>query len=59
PAKTPPPAPRVDEFSDLEKLLAEADQTISHSALTKPNTTKTPRPQYRCILWKFLKSQYP
>ncbi|MBC1237081.1 response regulator [Nostoc sp. 2RC] len=47
PAKTPPPAPRVDEFSDLEKLLAEADQTISHSALTKPNTTKTPRPSTR------------
>jgi len=47
PAKTPPPAPRVDEFSDLEKLLAEADQTISHSALTKPNTTKTQRPSTR------------
>ncbi|MBL1199968.1 MAG: response regulator [Nostoc sp. GBBB01] len=47
PAKTPPPAPRVDEFSDLEKLLAEADQTISHSALTKSNTTKTPRPSTR------------
>nr|MDZ8040530.1 response regulator [Nostoc sp. CreGUA01] len=47
PAKTPTPAARVDEFSDLEKLLAEADQTISHSALAKPNTTKTPRPSTR------------
>ncbi|MBD2678507.1 MULTISPECIES: response regulator [Nostoc] len=46
-ATNPPPAARVDEFSDLEKLLAEADQTISHSALTKPNTTKTPRPSTR------------
>nr|MDZ8289539.1 response regulator [Nostoc sp. ChiSLP01] len=46
-ATTLPPAPRVDEFSDLEKLLAEADQTISHSALTKPNTNKTPRPSTR------------
>ncbi|WP_445637672.1 Chemotaxis protein CheA [Nostoc sp. DSM 114161] len=46
-ATTPPPAARVDEFSDLEKLLAEADQTISHSALTKPNTNKTPRPSNR------------
>nr|MDZ8018452.1 response regulator [Nostoc sp. SerVER01] len=45
-AKTSPP-PRVDEFSDLEKLLAEADQTISHSALAKSNTTKTPRPSTR------------
>ncbi|RCJ23398.1 hypothetical protein A6S26_02285 [Nostoc sp. ATCC 43529] len=46
-AKTPTPAARVDEFSDLEKLLAEADQTISHSALAKPNTNKTPRPSTR------------
>ncbi|BAY74193.1 CheA signal transduction histidine kinase [Nostoc linckia NIES-25] len=46
-ATTPLPAARVDEFSDLEKLLAEADQTISHSALTKPNTNKTPRPSTR------------
>ncbi|WP_138498975.1 response regulator [Nostoc sp. PA-18-2419] len=40
-------SPRIDEFSDLEKLLAEADQTISHSALTKSNTNKTPRPSSR------------
>ncbi len=36
-----------DEFSDLEKLLAEADQTISHSASTKQNTGKIPRPSTR------------
>ncbi|WP_392535816.1 response regulator [Nostoc sp. C117] len=41
------PSPRIDEFGDLEKLLAEADQTISHSALAKSNTTKTPRPSTR------------
>ncbi|MEH2071053.1 MAG: response regulator, partial [Nostoc sp.] len=43
-AKNAAPSPRIDEFSDLEKLLAEADQTISHSALAKSNTNKTPRP---------------
>ncbi|BAY22811.1 two-component hybrid sensor and regulator [Calothrix sp. NIES-2100] len=32
-----------DEFGDLEKLLAEADQTISHSPSIKSNTGKTPR----------------
>ncbi|MDZ8109004.1 MAG: response regulator [Nostoc sp. DedQUE12a] len=47
PAKTLTPAARADEFSDLEKLLAQADQTISHSALAKANTTKTPRPSTR------------
>ncbi len=36
-----------DEFSDLEKLLAEADQTISHSPSTKPKTGKTPRSSTR------------
>ncbi|MBW4558996.1 MAG: response regulator [Trichormus sp. ATA11-4-KO1] len=36
-----------DEFSDLEKLLAEADQTISHSAPIKPNTSKIPRSSTR------------
>nr|WP_322665727.1 response regulator [Dendronalium sp. ChiSLP03b]MDZ8208757.1 response regulator [Dendronalium sp. ChiSLP03b] len=36
-----------DEFSDLEKLLAEADQTISHSASAKQNTGKIPRPSTR------------
>ncbi|MFN6440450.1 MAG: response regulator [Nostoc sp. DedSLP01] len=48
PATTATPSPRIDEFSDLEKLLAEADQTISHSALAKTNTNnKTPRPSNR------------
>ncbi|MBD2409618.1 response regulator [Nostoc calcicola FACHB-3891] len=46
PPKISPP-PRIDEFSDLEKLLAEADQTISHSALAKSNTNKTARPSTR------------
>jgi chemotaxis protein histidine kinase CheA/ActR/RegA family two-component response regulator len=36
-----------DEFSDLEKLLAEADQTISHSPTVKSNTSKIPRPSTR------------
>ncbi|WP_242045725.1 MULTISPECIES: hybrid sensor histidine kinase/response regulator [unclassified Calothrix] len=36
-----------DEFGDLEKLLAEADQTISHSPSIKPNANKTPRPSTR------------
>ncbi|WP_414562372.1 MULTISPECIES: response regulator [unclassified Anabaena] len=36
-----------DEFSDLEKLLAEADQTISHSSASKPHTTKIPRTSTR------------
>ncbi|MBW4684486.1 MAG: response regulator [Komarekiella atlantica HA4396-MV6] len=36
-----------DEFGDLEKLLAEADQTISHSSLVKSNTGKTLRPSTR------------
>ncbi|MBD6618630.1 response regulator [Komarekiella sp. 'clone 1'] len=40
--------PRIeDEFGDLEKLLAEADQTISHSSIVKSNTGKTPRPSTR------------
>ncbi|MCF2145514.1 response regulator [Desmonostoc muscorum LEGE 12446] len=46
PPKISPP-PRTDEFSDLEKLLAEADQTISHSTLAKSNTSKTARPSTR------------
>ena len=35
-----------DDFSDLEKLLAEADQTISHSlpVKPKPQTNKVTRP---------------
>lgn len=50
--KTPPPvsvtpAPLGDEFSDLEKLLAEADQTISHSSPVKPTVGKTPRTSNR------------
>ncbi|MBD2356985.1 response regulator [Tolypothrix sp. FACHB-123] len=41
-------APEIeDEFGDLEKLLAEADQTISHSPSTKANTGKNPRPSTR------------
>ncbi|BAY61062.1 multi-sensor signal transduction histidine kinase [Calothrix brevissima NIES-22] len=41
-------APEIeDEFGDLEKLLAEADQTISHSPSIKPNANKTPRPSTR------------
>ncbi|BAY11713.1 hybrid sensor histidine kinase/response regulator [Calothrix sp. NIES-2098] len=41
-------APEIDdEFSDLEKLLAEADHTISHSPSAKPKTGKTPRPSTR------------
>ncbi|MBE9051900.1 response regulator [Nostocales cyanobacterium LEGE 11386] len=36
-----------DEFSDLEKLLAEADQTISHSSPIKPNTSKITRSSAR------------
>ncbi|MBC1327907.1 hybrid sensor histidine kinase/response regulator, partial [Trichormus variabilis] len=41
------PAPLADEFSDLEKLLAEADQTISHSSPVKPTVGKTPRTSNR------------
>ncbi|MEH2191617.1 MAG: response regulator, partial [Nostoc sp.] len=37
----------IDEFGDLEKLLAEADQTISHSPVAKSNTSKAPRPSTR------------
>lgn len=36
-----------DEFSDLEKLLAEADQTISHSPTVKSNTNKILRSSTR------------
>ncbi|MBE9005258.1 response regulator [Fortiea sp. LEGE XX443] len=36
-----------DEFSDLEKLLAEVDKTISHASPVKQNTSKTPRPTLR------------
>ncbi len=47
-AKNPIPSPAIkDEFGDLEKLLAEADQTISHSPSVKSNTSKTPRPSTR------------
>ncbi|MCC5619863.1 response regulator [Nostoc sp. CHAB 5715] len=42
-----PSSPSIDEFGDLEKLLAEADQTISHSPSVKSNTNKTPRPSTR------------
>ncbi|WP_373525942.1 response regulator [Nostoc sp.] len=42
------PSPAIeDEFGDLEKLLAEADQTISHAPLVKFNTSKPPRPSTR------------
>ncbi len=37
----------ADEFSDLEKLLAEADQTISHSSAAKQNIGKIPRSSAR------------
>ncbi|WP_242044935.1 hybrid sensor histidine kinase/response regulator, partial [Anabaena azotica] len=41
---TPPASPDLgDEFSDLEKLLAEADQTISHSSPIKQTVGKTAR----------------
>ncbi|MCC5655988.1 response regulator [Nostoc sp. XA010] len=46
-AKNVIPLPSIDEFGDLEKLLAEADQTISHSPSVKPNTNKTTRPSTR------------
>ncbi|MCW5317664.1 response regulator [Nostoc sp. KVJ3] len=46
-AKNDVPSPAIDEFGDLEKLLAEADQTISHSPVAKSNTSKAPRPSTR------------
>ncbi|MCC5617658.1 response regulator [Nostoc sp. CHAB 5836] len=47
-AKNAIPLPAIkDEFGDLEKLLAEADQTISHSRVVKSNTSKIPRPSNR------------
>ncbi|MFN6489665.1 response regulator, partial [Nostoc sp. DedQUE03] len=47
-AKNPIPSPTIkDEFGDLEKLLAEADQTISHSPSVKSNASKTTRPSTR------------
>ncbi|MBD2560127.1 response regulator [Nostoc linckia FACHB-391] len=46
-AKNVIPSPGIDEFGDLEKLLAEADQTISHSPVAKSNTSKAPRPSTR------------
>lgn len=46
-AKNDVPSPAIDEFGDLEKLLAEADQTISHSPAAKSNTSKPPRPSTR------------
>jgi chemosensory pili system protein ChpA (sensor histidine kinase/response regulator) len=36
-----------DEFSDLEKLLAEADKTISNSSSIKSNISAAPRPANR------------
>ncbi|MCC5638327.1 response regulator [Nostoc sp. CHAB 5844] len=43
-ASEPPALPKLeDEFSDLEKLLAEADNTISHASPIKANTSKAPR----------------
>ncbi|MEA5552732.1 response regulator [Anabaena cylindrica UHCC 0172] len=39
-----------DEFKDLEKLLAEADQTMSaQGRVVKSNTSKTPRPTTRRV----------
>ncbi|MBD2529615.1 response regulator [Nostoc flagelliforme FACHB-838] len=47
-AKSPIPSPVIkDEFGDLEKLLAEADKTISHSPSIKSNTSKATRPSTR------------
>ncbi|MBE9206373.1 response regulator [Nostoc sp. LEGE 06077] len=47
-ASETPASPKLeDEFSDLEKLLAEADNSISHSSAIKPNTNKAPRPANR------------
>ncbi|MEH2238147.1 hybrid sensor histidine kinase/response regulator [Nostoc sp.] len=46
-AKNAIPSPGIDEFGDLEKLLAEADQTISHSPLVKSNTSNNLRPSTR------------
>ncbi|MBG1270348.1 hybrid sensor histidine kinase/response regulator [Nostoc sp. WHI] len=49
-AKNSIPSPVIeDEFGDLEKLLAEADQTISHSPVVKSNTSKTQRPSTRRV----------
>ncbi|MEH2331510.1 hybrid sensor histidine kinase/response regulator [Nostoc sp.] len=47
-AKNAIPSPAIkDEFGDLEKLLAEANQTISHSTVVKSNTNKTTGPSTR------------
>ena len=46
-AKNAIPSLATDEFGDLEKLLAQADQTISHSPVVKSNTSKIIRPSTR------------
>ncbi|WP_375470656.1 response regulator [uncultured Nostoc sp.] len=47
-AKNAIPSPAIkDEFGDLEKLLAEANQTISHSTVVKSNTSQATRPSTR------------
>ncbi|MHC5937403.1 hybrid sensor histidine kinase/response regulator [Nostoc sp.] len=46
-AKNAIPSPATDEFGDLEKLLAEADQTISHAPVVKSNASKIIRPSTR------------
>ncbi|MEH2225269.1 hybrid sensor histidine kinase/response regulator [Nostoc sp.] len=47
-AKNTIPSPVIkDEFGDLEKLLAEANQTISHSTVVKSNTSQANRPSSR------------
>nr|WP_322684091.1 response regulator [Nostoc sp. DedQUE07]MDZ8129863.1 response regulator [Nostoc sp. DedQUE07] len=47
-AKNATPSPAIkDEFGDLEKLLAEANQTISHSTVVKSNTSQATRPSSR------------
>ncbi|MEH2257975.1 hybrid sensor histidine kinase/response regulator [Nostoc sp.] len=47
-AKNAIPSPAIkDEFGDLEKLLAEANQTISHSTVVKSNINKTTGPSTR------------
>ncbi|MEH2418039.1 hybrid sensor histidine kinase/response regulator, partial [Nostoc sp.] len=46
-AKNTLASPGTDEFGDLENLLAEADQTISHSPVVKSNISKIIRPSTR------------
>ncbi|WP_242034106.1 hybrid sensor histidine kinase/response regulator, partial [Richelia sinica] len=58
PVAAPPVVPRTpaisavaveDEFSDLEKLLAEADQSMSHTPAMKGNAGRNQRPTTRRV----------